>query len=257
MRQIIVKLGHIQSVIAITAFSWLTSVAVTLFVVYWYARFGINLNIVSHLTIATLVPILLAPPISWYIIGLLLKIDQLEVVMRKAATFDSLTGLLNRHAFMEQGNYAFHLAKRERFGFSVLIVDIDHFKSINDEFGHASGDRVLETFGKIVVQIARKSDLVGRLGGEEFAFLLPNTSAKQAWGISERLHEAIKKTGIEHDGSVIRFTVSIGIVEILKDRVENIEKPLSMADKAMYQAKKNGRNQSAIYKERYKKMEAG
>ena len=94
MRQFVVKLGHIRSVIAITVFSWLTSVAITLFVVYWYARFGINLNIVSHLTIATFVPILLAPPISWYIIGLLLKIDQLEVEMRKTATFDLLTGLL-------------------------------------------------------------------------------------------------------------------------------------------------------------------
>ena len=127
----------------------------------------------------------------------------------------------------------------------------------NDEFGHASGDRVLEAFGKIVVQIARRSDLAGRLGGEEFAFLLPNTSAKQAWDISERLHEAIKKTVIVYDGSVIRFTVSIGIAATPKDRVENIEKLLSMADKAMYQAKKNGRNQSAIYKERNKKLEAG
>ena len=184
------------------------------------------------------------------------ELDQLEVEMRKTATFDLLTGLLSRHAFMEQGNYAFHLAKRESFGLAVLMVDLDHFNSINDEFGHASGDRVLEAFGKIVVQIARRSDLAGRLGGEEFAFLLPNTSAKQAWDISERLHETIKKTVIVYDGSAICFTVSIGIAATPKDRVENIEKLLSMADKAMYQAKENGRNQSAIYKERNKKLEA-
>lgn len=141
-------------------------------------------------------------------------------------------------------------------GFSVLSVDLDHFKSINDEYGHASGDKVLETFGDIAFQVARKSDLAGRMGGEEFAFFLPNTSAKQALDLSERLHEAIKKTTIEHDGCAIRFTLSIGIAEFPKERVDNLEKSLSMADKAMYQAKKNGRNQSAIYNQHDKNLEA-
>ena len=257
MRHIIVKLGHVQSVIAITVVSWLTSIVVTLIVTYIFARFGTDLDIVSHLTIATLVPLILAPPISWFIIGLFLKIDRLEVEMREAATYDSLTGLLNRRAFMDQGNFVYHLALRERFGFSVLVVDFDHFKSINDEFGHASGDRVLETFGKVADKVSRRSDLVGRLGGEEFAFLLPNTSAEQAWDFSERLHEAIKNTIVEYDGFAIRFTLSIGIAAFPKGRVENIEKALGMADKAMYQAKNNGRNQSAIYSARGEEMDPG
>jgi len=257
LRQIIVNLGQLQSVIVITLFSCLTSVLVTLVIAFVYSQLGIYLNILSHITIASLVPLVLTPPISWFIIGLLLKVNQLEVEMRRAATFDALTGLLNRHAFMEQANYVFRLAERERFEISVLVVDLDHFKSINDNFGHANGDKVLETFGKVVSQIVRRSDLACRLGGEEFAFLLPNTSAEQAWDFSKRLHEVIKKTVVEHNGFAIQFTLSIGIAAFPKDSVENVEKSLNIADKAMYHAKRNGRNQSVIYNENHDILKTG
>ncbi len=253
MRQIIVKLGRIQTVIAITALSSLASVLITLFLISGFSQIGINLDVFSHIMIALLVPLLLAPPISWEIIGLLLKVDQLEVEMRKAATFDALTGLFNRQAFLEQAHYVFHLAAREAFGFSVLVVDLDHFKSINDQFGHAHGDRVLETYGRIASHVARRSDLAGRLGGEEFAFLLPNTSAEQAWNFSERLHETIRNTVIEHDGDAIHFTISIGIATVTREELnsKDLEKVLSLADQAMYQAKQQGRNQSVIFANSY------
>lgn len=214
------------------------------------------MNTGSRLTISFFVPIILAPPISWFIIGLLLKIDQLEAKMRNAATFDSLTGLLNRHAFTEQASETFDLAAKEGFEVSVLLVDIDHFKSINDKFGHACGDKVLATFGKVITHITRKDDVVGRLGGEEFAFLLPKASQDEAWKFSQGLHEAINNTVFDHDECVIRMTVSIGIVTAPIGAASNIEKTLSMADKAMYLAKKNGRNQSALYNERYERLDA-
>ncbi len=100
MRQLIVKLGHVQSVIVITIFSCLASVSTARLIAYFYSWFGIQIS--SNIIISTLVPIILTPPISWYIIGLLLKIDQLEVEMRKAATFDPLTGLFSRRAFSPQ-----------------------------------------------------------------------------------------------------------------------------------------------------------
>ncbi|MBN1267900.1 MAG: GGDEF domain-containing protein [Anaerolineales bacterium] len=249
MRKLIVRLGQTKSVIVITLFSWLASVLVTLGVVFIFSRFGRIQDIASHLTIASLVPLILTPPISWFIIGLFLRIDQLEVKMRDAATYDSLTGLLNRRAFMEQGNYLFNLANREHFGFSVLVVDLDQFKTINDKFGHAAGDKVLESFGKNALEFSRKSDLAGRLGGEEFAFILPNSSADQAWTFAERLHEAVRKTIVEHENSEVFCTLSIGIAAFPEDRLIDIEKSLGMADKAMYRAKENGRNQSVVYSE--------
>jgi len=253
MRQIIVKLGRVQTVIAITVLSSLASILITLLLIYGFSQIGINLDVLSHIIIALLVPLVLAPPISWQIIGLLLKIDRLEVEMRKAATFDALTGLLNRQAFLEQARYIYHLAAREAFGFSVLVIDLDHFKSINDRFGHAHGDRVLETYGEIASHVARKSDLAGRLGGEEFAFLLPNTSAEQAWNFSERLHETVRNTRIAHETGAIHFTISIGIATVGRGdlKARDLEKVLSLADRAMYQAKQQGRNQSVIYAEEY------
>ncbi len=256
MRQLFVKLGHVQSVIAITIFSCLASVSTSWLIAYCYSWFGIKMS--SNTTIATLVPVILTPPISWYIIGLLLKIDQLEVEMRKAATFDPLTGLFSRRAFFERAEYTLNLAAREGFKVSVLLVDLDHFKTINDRFGHIIGDMVLTTFGKAVTQLVRKSDVVGRLGGEEFAFLLPNTSQCQASEFSERLHEGINNIVFDAGECAVQVTMSIGIVTLPADvAVNNIQKLLSMADEAMYRAKKNGRARSAIYNENYDRLAAG
>jgi diguanylate cyclase (GGDEF)-like protein len=176
--------------------------------------------------------------------------------MRKAATFDPLTGLISRRAFLERADYTLELATREGFKASVLLVDLDHFKNINDRFGHTGGDKVLTTFGKTITQIIRKSDIVGRLGGEEFAFLLPNTSQNQAWEFSERLHEVINNTVFDTGECAVQVTMSIGIVT-LPTGENNIQKLLSLADKAMYHAKKNGRDQSAVYDESYDTLVAG
>jgi len=252
MRKLIVKLGQVKTVILVTIFSCITSVLITL--VFLLSFFDEVQNITSHLIVSILVPLILTPIISSVMFGMFFRLSELEIQMREAATYDSLTGLLNRRTFMEQGSYLFHLARREGFGLSVLLLDLDHFKSINDEFGHAGGDRVLESFGKVARQVSRKSDICGRLGGEEFAFILPNTSSEQAWTFADRLHKAVRKTIIMYDGSAIRFTLSIGIAAFAEGEVENIDRSLNLADKAMYQAKKNGKDQSVIFNGR---LEAG
>jgi diguanylate cyclase (GGDEF)-like protein len=251
VRQLIVKLGHFPSVLLITVFSCVASIFISMLLTFSYIQAGIDMNSNSRLTISFFVPIILAPPLSWFIIGLLLKIDQLEAEMRHAATFDLLTGLLNRRAFMEQASETFDLAAKEGFEVSVLLVDLDHFKSINDHFGHVCGDNVLTTLGGVITQIARQGDVVGRLGGEEFAFLLPKTSEDEAWAFSERLHKTINHTVFDHDGCAVRITISVGIVTLPIGTVSSLEKSLSMADKAMYYAKNSGRNRSAIYDEAY------
>ena len=127
-----------------------------------------------------------------------------------------------------------------------MIVDIDHFKKINDQYGHAAGDKVLASFGEAVRNNLRESDLACRLGGEEFALFLPNTSPEQARKFSERLHALIKEP-VEYDDLSIRYTASMGLASYPEIEIINIEELLNVADKALYHAKKNGRNQTVIF----------
>lgn len=244
MRQLIIKLGRTKTVIAVTAVSVLLSVIITLFCLFIFGEIGMNSMTFVSIFIAIIVPLIVASSVSSVITGMLFEIHKLETEMRILATYDSLTGLLNRRAFIEQVNCFFRTAERQKLEFSILIVDLDHFKKINDQYGHAGGDRVLESFGKIISNISRKSDLAGRIGGEEFAFFLPYTSAEKAYNFAECLHQAMKDSVIEYGSLSIQYTASIGLAFFPK--MLNIEEALSIADKALYRAKKNGRNQSVM-----------
>ena len=128
-----------------------------------------------------------------------------------------------------------------------MIIDLDHFKKINDSHGHPAGDAVLKLFANVVNSVARRSDIVGRLGGEEFALVLPSTSATEALEFSERLHVAIKKAVLKYKGSAIRYTVSIGLAEYTSDCRYSVDDLLAQADVALYQAKQAGRNRTKTY----------
>ncbi|MBT3320664.1 MAG: GGDEF domain-containing protein [Anaerolineae bacterium] len=197
--------------------------------------------------IATFVPLIAAPIIGWVLIDLLFKIHQLEEEMRELATYDALTGLLRRRAFTERAELLYKIAKREKLVFSIVMVDFDHFKKINDQYGHDAGDKVLAAFGKTVLKIMRESDLACRFGGEEFAFFLSNTAQTQALKFSERLHIAIRESSINYEGASIQYTVSMGIASYPKARIKNVQGFLKVADKGLYIAKENGRNQTKIY----------
>jgi len=142
MRELFIKLGRTKTVIAVTAVSVLLSVMFTLCSLYIFGDLGMNSMTFVALFIAIIVPLIVASLVSLLITGMLFEIDQLEKEMRILANYDSLTGLLNRRAFIEQVNCFFRLAKREKLEFSILLVDLDHFKKINDQYGHAGGDRV-------------------------------------------------------------------------------------------------------------------
>jgi len=249
MKEIFVKLGRIRSVAVITIISILLSVALTLLFRYCLHLVGINLETAMGLLVAITVPLIVAPSVSWVMVALILEIHKLEEEMRVLATYDSLTGLLSRRAFLEQANYLCRFTERKKLGFSILVTDLDNFKMINDQYGHAAGDRVLESFGKIVDHTSRKSDLsgriAGRMGGEEFAFLLPDTNSENAWIFAERLHKNIRETIIEGYSAPIHYTISIGLAFF--SQTVDIDRALAMADKALYSAKKNGRNQTVIY----------
>jgi len=169
-------------------------------------------------------------------------LDRLE----RQAQQDYLTGLYNRRFFLEQGEM--ELARTQRYDkeLSLFMLDIDHFKAINDTYGHATGDIVLQTLSHILRETLRSVDIIGRWGGEEFAILLPETDAQEAAEIAERLREVIDHAKVTlTTGLLLHFTVSIGIAT-LKDKDANIDILLNNADEALYQAKATGRNKVCL-----------
>ena len=162
---------------------------------------------------------------------------QLEVL----ATTDALTGLFNRRHFLTTLDAEWSRFKRYYRSVSVLMVDIDYFKSINDRFGHAAGDEAIKAVAEICTRGKRKSDVVGRVGGEEFAVLLPETTLSRARTVAERIRRRAEGLALRADDRQVRLTVSIGVAEALTS-MPGIEALMKAADAALYQAKEHGRN---------------
>jgi diguanylate cyclase (GGDEF)-like protein len=171
--------------------------------------------------------------------------ERTELRHRTAAMVDPLTGIANRRAFLLD---AALMAKRHGSDprpTAVLLIDLDHFKSINDRFGHAVGDRVLEVFALAARQSLRGSDLIGRLGGEEFASVLYDTSGDKAVAVAERIREGFARMAQEVDDRPVCATVSIGIAHC-QDAVLDVAELLAQADHALYFAKEHGRNRVEV-----------
>jgi diguanylate cyclase (GGDEF)-like protein/PAS domain S-box-containing protein len=167
---------------------------------------------------------------------------RMEADLLRLATSDSLTGLANRRHFL--AGLELELARLKRFegqGAALLMFDLDNFKQINDTFGHAAGDAVLRAFADALREPLRKIDLVGRLGGEEFALLLPGNNLADGALVAERLRDRVAGTEVRHAGAVIHFTTSIGVTTLAADD-ESPDNALRRADDALYRAKENGRD---------------
>lgn len=161
------------------------------------------------------------------------------------ATRDSLTEVNNRRHFMELGFLEFASFRSSQHPISVVILDIDYFKEINDLHGHAVGDKALVHFAKTCQAFSRKSDTFGRIGGEEFAFVFPNTTLNEAVIVANKLRVALAETPLQIDEHVIRLTVSIGVAELNKQR--SFDELLHDADTALYKAKNAGRNKVVLH----------
>ena len=169
------------------------------------------------------------------------QIQKLNAQLERLAMMDELTGLMNRRAFFNQGAKEVSRAQRHQTPLSLLMMDVDVFKTVNDRYGHAAGDRVLQHVSNKIEENVRKMDLVARMGGEEFSVLLPSTDANDALKLAERVRQAIEKESCQFQDQTIDVTVSIGVASY-DEEILSLEAILRRADDSMYQAKNQGRN---------------
>ncbi|MDR1040803.1 MAG: diguanylate cyclase [Deltaproteobacteria bacterium] len=160
----------------------------------------------------------------------------------RLASHDPLTSLLNRRAFMECLDREFAKAGRHNTPLSLIMLDIDHFKSVNDTFGHQTGDRILRWVAQTMAGTVRTGDIVGRIGGEEFAVLLPWTDQEQARNLAERVRAALASSRLPTKSSLLRPTVSQGISTVDHFLINSPEDLIYWSDQAMYLAKREGRD---------------
>jgi diguanylate cyclase (GGDEF)-like protein len=172
---------------------------------------------------------------------------ELQQTLERLAVTDSLTGTFNRRHFFDLAGQEIARSQRYKRPLSVIMFDIDHFKRVNDRYGHLVGDQILCSIAGRVQGELRINDVLGRYGGEEFAILLPETCQPDAFHVAERLRESVADRPFQIDRGELRITISLGVT-CVDDRPElSVERLLDEADKALYRAKRGGRDRSEVY----------
>jgi diguanylate cyclase (GGDEF)-like protein len=171
---------------------------------------------------------------------------RLRASLEHLAGTDALTGTLNRRAIERQTERVFNPSRRRNDSVAVLMLDIDHFKALNDTHGHHAGDVALTTFAKTVFTNVRRADLAARYGGEEFVVLMPNTSTDEAFVVAEKIRAAVAATEVElSERARVRLTVSVGVAAYPED-TDSAAELFGLADEALYEAKRMGRDQTCL-----------
>lgn len=196
----------------------------------WVGAF--NLLVFFHILVLTVLMVALSK-------------ERLELVQRMRAQTDPLTGALNRRAFMTRGSRLLKRHQHDKAPLCLMFLDLDHFKSLNDRFGHSGGDDVLMTFVSVVHENIRPSDFLFRFGGEEFCCLLPNTTTEQAHRVAERIRHHFEMSTVQVAGVTIKATVSVGIASTETFGYE-LDVLIRRADMAVYAAKRAGRNRVVV-----------
>lgn len=165
--------------------------------------------------------------------------------VQSLATTDSLTGALSRRYWFDRCAEEFERARTFGLAFACLMIDVDHFKELNDTYGHLVGDAIVAAVAKVIKDNIRSIDLVGRYGGEEFALMLAETDAQSAFVVAERIRKAVADTPVQAYDEILRVTISIGIAQ-LDTETPDLAALVERADSALYQAKAQGRNRVCI-----------
>jgi diguanylate cyclase (GGDEF)-like protein len=173
------------------------------------------------------------------------QVFALEIELERLATTDPLSGALNRRHFTKCAEAEMSRSDRHGHELALLLIDIDHFKNINDTHGHQTGDEAIRALADTCRAMMRRSDYLGRMGGEEFAILLPETNGEAARQLAERLRVELSQLRLPGDKDDVKFTVSIGVAHWRSER-DDLESLLRRADTALYEAKRRGRNQVVV-----------
>ncbi|ANU18460.1 diguanylate cyclase [Planococcus maritimus] len=194
----------------------------------------------------------LAKPLdmAFFVPYMMNRLHSQELILQ-GTRYDDLTGAGNRKGFNEVLLQMTHLAERTGKTFTLVLLDLDHFKKVNDDYGHPAGDEVLKTFSDILLDKKRESDYFFRYGGEEFALILPETKAQSAASVVERIREAVNSTDFKignHEPFRISFSAGVSEYRLKQETL------ITTADQALYQAKRNGRNQTKIYESAQKEV---
>ncbi|MEW5821882.1 MAG: diguanylate cyclase [Cyanobacteriota bacterium] len=180
------------------------------------------------------------------IVDLVNKNKQLNKQLLDLSNTDGLTSLYNRRYFYTEAKKEFEAAKICSHSISIILLDIDHFKLINDNFGHSAGDHVLIKIASVLKDNKGRNDLLCRYGGEEFILLLPDSSSKQAYLTSEILRNKVEDENVQYDGNTIPITISLGVACNEDKPYLSLEHLIDCADKALYKAKNEGRNRTVV-----------
>lgn len=170
-----------------------------------------------------------------------MRVESLNQRLETISRIDGLTGLFNRRYWQERFDREFKLSKRTKSCNSLLMLDIDHFKAVNDTYGHQAGDEVIKALAEIITKATRETDVAGRYGGEEFVILLPDTPAENAMTVAQRIRKTLKDKVVAYEGTQISCSCSIGVAELIP-AYSRSNMWIEAADQALYQAKNKGRD---------------
>ncbi len=162
--------------------------------------------------------------------------------LARLAAKDALTGLVNQAEFMRTAELLLALSEREWTPLTIVMIDIDYFKQVNDDYGHLVGNEIIKEVASILEECTRRSDVVARFGGDEFAICLPHTGRDTSEMVSERIRERVQENAFEISGNSIRITLSLGVSEYDGKSVTTVGGMTESADRALYRAKQEGRN---------------
>ncbi|MBT3181869.1 MAG: GGDEF domain-containing protein [Deltaproteobacteria bacterium] len=162
--------------------------------------------------------------------------------MHQMANYDAVTGILNKHAFARRLREEFSYARRRKHSLSLMMIDIDFFKKVNDTYGHMAGDYVLNGVAQRIQSSLRDEDITARYGGEEFAIILRNTDAKDSMMLAERVRHLIEEKPFQFEDQSIPVTISVGVSTLKGDNFNSAKKLISYADECLYKSKADGRN---------------
>lgn len=233
----VLRLGATKSVVLITVVSLALSLLVTSLS---FLISGLPID-PSVLLVAAIVPMIVAPLASSAMVNLLFELDEAHRTVHEQSITDALTGVHNRRHFFEAAQVEFARAQRRGSPVSLLMIDGDNFKRINDIYGHLCGDQVLQQIAWACRDSVRGHDLVARLGGEEFAVLLAEAGAAEAHRVAERIRHRIAESELTYAGQRVSFTVSIGVA-VWQPTATPLEQVMNRADQALYRAKRMGKN---------------